>query len=82
MRVGATARARVRVRPTLAPSSTSAASATWIDSKVATDIGNDTLWQAWWPELAVMPLRRYDVPSRKVRRHFVGMLGEELWWVR
>ena len=38
LRVGARAGVRVRVRPTLAPSSPSAASATWIDSKVATDI--------------------------------------------
>ena len=39
-------------------------------------------WQAWWHDLAVMPLRRYDTQSGKVERRFVGTLGEELRGVR
>ena len=35
-------------------------------------------WQAWWRDLAVMPLRRNDTPTRKVGRHFVETLGGEM----
>ena len=45
-------------------------------------IGNDTAWQAWWRDLAVMPSRRYDATSRKVGRWLVGTLGGELRGVR
>ena len=43
---------------------------------------NDSAWQAWWRDLAVMPSRRYDVPSRKVGRWSVGMLGVKMQGVR
>ena len=29
-------------------------------------VKDDSAWQAWWRELAVMPSRRYDAPSGKV----------------
>ena len=41
-------------------------------------IRDDSTWQAWWRDLAVMPSRRYDAPSGRVRRRFVRTLGEEL----
>ena len=41
-------------------------------------VRDDSAWQAWWRDLAVMPLRRYDAPSGKVGRRFVRTLGEEL----
>ena len=31
-------------------------------------VRDNVAWQAWWHERAVMSLRRYDAPSRKVRR--------------
>ena len=45
-------------------------------------IDENAEWQAWWRYLAVMPSRRYDVPSGKVRRRFVETLGGELHGVR
>ena len=45
-------------------------------------VANDSAWQAWWRDLAVIPSRRYDAPSGKVGRRFVGMLGAELQGVR
>ena len=45
-------------------------------------IGNDTAWKSWWRDLAVMPSRRYDAPSRKVGRRFVDTLRGELHGVR
>ena len=41
-------------------------------------VKDDSVWQAWWHDLAVMPLRRYDAPSGMVGRKFVGTLGEEM----
>ena len=41
-------------------------------------VRNDSAWQSWWRDLAVMPSRRYDAPSGKVGRRFVRTLGEEL----
>ena len=51
---------------------------THLDSGVA----NDLAWQAWWRYLAFMPLRRYDAPSGKVGRRFVGMLSAKMQGVR
>ena len=45
-------------------------------------IRNDSTWQAWWRDLAVMPSRRYDAPSERVGRRFIGTLGVELKGVR
>ena len=45
-------------------------------------VANDSAWQAWWRDLAVMPSRRYDAPSGKVGCRFVGMLGTEMQGVR
>ena len=45
-------------------------------------IRNNLAWLAWWRDLALMPLRRYDAPSRRVGRRFVGKLGSELKGVR
>ena len=41
-------------------------------------VRDDSAWQAWWHDLAVMTSRHYDAPSGKVSRRFVGTLGEEL----
>ena len=41
-------------------------------------VKDDSAWQAWWRDLAVIPLRRYDAPSGKVGRRFVGMLGADM----
>ena len=47
---------------------------------------NNSAWKTWWRDLAVMPLRRYDAPSGKVKRRYVGTLREKLkevqdrWW--
>ena len=58
----------------------------WVHGNSGThlDVGvaNDSAWQTWWHDLAVMPSRRYDAPSGKVGRRFVGMLGAELQGVR
>ena len=45
-------------------------------------VADNSLWQAWWHDLAVIPLRHYDAPSGKVGRQFVGMLGTEMQGVR
>ena len=45
-------------------------------------IRDDSVWQVWWHDLEVMPLRRYDAPSGRVGRRFVGKLGSELMGVR
>ena len=45
-------------------------------------IRDDLAWQAWWCDLAVMPSRRYDAPSERVGRRFVGTLGVELHGVQ
>ena len=45
-------------------------------------IRDDSAWQAWWRDLAVIPSRRYDAPSGRVGRRFVGTLGEDLKGVR
>ena len=51
---------------------------THIDGGVA----DNSAWQAWWRDLAVMSSRHYDAPSGKVSRRFVGMLGAEMQGVR
>ena len=45
-------------------------------------VTDDSAWQAWWRDLAVSPLRRYDAPSGKFGRRFVGTLGAELQGMR
>ena len=45
-------------------------------------VKDDSAWQAWWHDLSVMPSRRYDAPSGKVGRRFIGMLGVEMQGVR
>ena len=45
-------------------------------------IRDDSAWQAWWYDLAVMPLRRYEAPNGRVGSRFVGTLGVELKGVR
>ena len=54
----------------------------WVHANPGTHLDkgvhNNLVWKAWWRDLAVMPSRRYDVPSGRVGRRFVGMLGEEL----
>ena len=45
-------------------------------------ISKNATWQAWWRDLAVMTSRRYDAPSGRVGRRFVGTLGDELRGVR
>ena len=45
-------------------------------------IRDDSAWQAWWHDRAVMTSRRYDAPSGRVGRRFVGTLGAELKGVR
>ena len=47
---------------------------THLDSSVT----DNSAWQAWWRDLAVISSRRYDVPSGKVGRWFIGMLGAEI----
>ena len=58
----------------------------WVHANPGTHLDggvcNNSEWQAWWRDLAVMPSRRYDVPSGKVRRRFVRTLREELKGVR
>ena len=54
----------------------------WIHGKPGTHldggVANDSAWQAWWRDLAVMPSRRYDTPSGEVGCRFNGMLGAEM----
>ena len=45
-------------------------------------VANDLAWQVWWRDLAVIPSRRYDAPSGKVGRRFVGMIVSEMQGVR
>ena len=40
-------------------------------------IRDNSAWQAWWRDLAVMPSRRYDAPGGRVGCRFVGTLGVE-----
>ena len=41
-------------------------------------IHNNSAWQAWWRDLAVVPSRHYDLPSGRVGKRFGGTLGVEL----
>ena len=54
----------------------------WVHSNPGThldrDVRDNLAWQAWWRDLAVMPSSRYDTPSGRVGRRFVGMLREDL----
>ena len=43
---------------------------------------DDLAWQAWWCDLVVMLLRRYDALSGIVGQWFVRTLGEEMKEVR
>ena len=58
----------------------------WVHGNPGTHLNrgvrNESAWQAWWRDLAVMPSRRYDAPSGKVGRRFVGTLGVEIQGVR
>ena len=45
-------------------------------------VRDDSAWQAWWHNLAVMPSRRYDTLSGRVGHRFVGTLGVELKGMR
>ena len=38
----------------------------------------DSKWQAWWEKLVCMLTQRYDAPSGKVWKRFVGILSVEL----
>ena len=54
----------------------------WVHANPGTDLDrgvrDDSARQAWWRDLAVMTLRRYDMPSGRVGLRFVGTLGVEL----
>ena len=58
----------------------------WVHSNPGTHldggIHDNSAWKAWWRDLVVMPSRRYDAPSGRVGRRFVGTLGAELKGVR
>ena len=58
----------------------------WVHANPGTHLDggvrDDSLWQAWWRDLAVIPLRRYDALSGKFGGRFVRTLGEELKGVR
>ena len=45
-------------------------------------VRDNLAWQAWWRDLVVMPLRRYDALSGIVKQWFVRTLGEEMKEVR
>ena len=45
-------------------------------------VKDDSAWQAWWCDLTIMLSRRYDAPSGKVGRRFVGTLGVEMQGVQ
>ena len=45
-------------------------------------IRDDSMWQALWLDLAVMPSRHYNALSGRVQCRFVGTLGVELKGVR
>ena len=42
----------------------------WVHNNPGThldgSVKDESAWQAWWPDLAVIPSRRYDAPSGKV----------------
>ena len=52
----------------------------WVCANTVTDlhgdIRDDTNWQGWWRDLAVMPSQRYDAPIGKVGQRFVVALLE------
>ena len=54
----------------------------WVHRNPGTHLGggvaDDSAWQAWWRDLAVMRSRSYNEPCGKVGRQFVGMLGAEM----
>ena len=58
----------------------------WVHAKPGTHldggIHENSAWQAWWRDLAVMPSRGYAAPSGRVGRRFAGTLGAELKGVR
>ena len=58
----------------------------WVHANPGTHLDggvrDNSALQAWWRDLAVMPLRRYDAPIGKVGIRFVGTLGEELMGVQ
>ena len=58
----------------------------WVNANPGTHldsgIGDDTTWQVWWRDLAVMPSRRYDAPSGKFGKRFVVTLGGDLRGMR
>ena len=41
-------------------------------------VKDDSAWQPWWRDLVVMPSSHYGAPSEKVRRRFVGTLGDDM----
>ena len=45
-------------------------------------VKDDSAWQAWRHDLAVIPSRKYYAPSGKVGRRFVGTLGVEMQGVQ
>ena len=45
-------------------------------------VADNSAWQAWWRDLAVMPSRKYDALSGKVGRRFAGMLGAKMQGVQ
>ena len=54
----------------------------WVNGNPGTHldggVADTRVWQGWWSDLAVMPSRRYEAPSRKVGRRFVNALLGEL----
>ena len=58
----------------------------WVHANPGTHLDggvrDNSAWQSWWRDLAVMPSRRYDTPSGKVERRFVRTLREEMKGVR
>ena len=51
----------------------------WVHSNngahLSRGIQDDKAWQALWKTLTLMPARRYDAPSGRVRRRFVQALA-------
>ena len=45
-------------------------------------IAEDSKWQARWKKLVCLPTQRYDAPSGKVGKRFVGIVSVELDGVR
>ena len=58
----------------------------WVHGNLGTHLDggvtDDSAWQAWWRDRKVTPSRRYDIPSGKVSRWFVGILGAKMQGVR